>query len=90
MTNRFRDPVLRRAYDEAITAHAATSKVLFHAGQEHRGNGVAGPFWRGFHAEQSGHWDAASKQTLAYAYWRAGQDVRASQDEALTGQDAGV
>ncbi len=76
MPNRFRDPVMRNAYDEAIAAHQRTSRVLFVEGRPHRGNGVAGPFWRGYSGEQEGRWDAASRKTLSYAYWCAGRDIR--------------
>lgn len=57
---------------------AARHRNLFQAdGARSRGNSVADMFWRGFDGVVlGGMWDAASKKTLAYAYWRAGQDAR--------------
>lgn len=71
---------MRAAYDASIKHHAVKHAVLFTKdGKPNIGNGIGGPFWRGFRGEQADMWDAASKQTIAYAYWRAGRDVAAQQ-----------
>ena len=80
MPNRFRDKVMRTAYDSTVQHHEIKHAVLFHKdGTPNTGNGIGGPFWRGFRGEQANMWDAASKQTIAYAYWCAGRDVAAAQ-----------
>lgn len=74
--NPFRNSVMRRSHDEAAQAYANRSKVLFLAdGARNRGNAIAGPFWNGFDGLQADKWDPASRKTLVYAYWRAGQDA---------------
>lgn len=77
MTNRFKDPTLRKEYDNATTCFKAKHRNLFCAdGSRSMGNSMASFFWRGFDGTQfgAGFTDAASKKILAYAYYRAGQD----------------
>lgn len=78
MANPFRDPVMRRAYASALAHHTIQHRTLFYEGQPHRLNGIAGPFWRGYHGEQAEQWDAAFRRTIAYAYWSAGRDAAAA------------
>lgn len=78
MTNRFRDPTLRREYEAAMQMFVTKHRNLFQPnGARSAGNSVAGMFWRGFDGiVLGGAWDAVSKKTLGYAHWRAGQDAR--------------
>lgn len=82
MSNRFRDPTLRKEYDAVAQMYVTKHRNLFAPnGERSNGNSVACFFWRGFDGTVMGSgWDAESKKTLAYAYWRAGQDAKASRD----------
>lgn len=76
MSNRFKDKVMRNEYDAAMLMFVTKHRNLFLPdGSRCTGNGVASSFWRGFDGVVMGYWDAASKKTLAYAHWRAGQDA---------------
>lgn len=78
MANRFSDPTLHREYEAVMQMFATKHRNLFQAnGARSMGNSIAGMFWRGFDGiVLGGAWDAASKKTLGYAHWRAGQDAR--------------
>lgn len=80
MPNRFRDPTLRKEYAAAAEAYRSKHRNLFLPdGSRCYGSGMASSFWRGFDGTVLGSgWDAASKKTLSYAYWRAGHDARAA------------
>ena len=74
--NRFRDRAMRAAYARALTAYAERHPNLFLAsGRRNTGNAPASWFWRGYDHAFPGRWDPGSRQMLAYAWWRAGQDV---------------
>jgi len=77
---RFRDPMLRKAFIEAVDAYRAKSSALFGAdGNPSRLNSAACMFWRGFQDEAGGGFYAKSdKATFAFAYWKAGKAVRAA------------
>lgn len=65
----FRDPMLRKAFDEAVAAYQTRSTALFDAaGAEARTNSAATMFWRGFHGDQM-----PNDGTFGYAYWKAGR-----------------
>jgi hypothetical protein len=79
VSNRFRDPTLRKEYDAAMQSFRERSRNLFMPdGSRTMGNSFAGMFWRGFDGTKigAGFIDRASRSTLAYAYYRAGQDAR--------------
>lgn len=76
--NRFKDPTLSRAYLSLTASYFAKDAILFSkAGERATVNRAAEMFWQGFDGrEKEGGWDASSKRTIGYAYWRAGQDAR--------------
>jgi hypothetical protein len=84
MTNRFKDPTMRANYEGAVKAYEMQHRDLFWNGQRRGKDGVTHGsslstfFWRGFDnvgaIGNGGKWDAESKRTLVYAYYRAGQD----------------
>lgn len=74
--------MLRKCYDNALIMHETKSRVLFNSdGTRTIGNGIAGVFWRGYDGTTLGlgYVDRSSKETMGYAYWRAGQDIKASE-----------
>lgn len=71
----FRDLGMRRGYEACVEAYRAKGAAYME-----EGNSAAGMFRRGFTGAHVGKWDAASRKTLAYAQFRAGQDC--AQDEA--------
>lgn len=74
---------MRLAFEELLKAWRAKHKILFHAdGARNMGNGVASSFWRGYDGTQigGGFIDRASRETLTYAYWKAGRAARAEAD----------
>lgn len=76
--NRFKDPTLSRAYQSLTASYFAKDAILFSkAGERATVNKAAEMFWQGFDGkEKEGGWDANSKRSIGYAYWRAGQDAR--------------
>jgi hypothetical protein len=76
--NTFRDKTLRTNYDAAVLCFETKHRDLFYPdGTECHGSSFASYFWKGFHGVSGKglvRFDAASKKTLAYAFWRAGQD----------------
>lgn len=78
--NPFRERGMRLAFDELLSAYGRRSKLLFHEGNPTRGNSAAIMFWRGYEGAHVGTWDRASKETAAYAHWRAGRAVRTQED----------
>lgn len=89
--NKFRDKMMRSQYDAAMKAYQARHPNLFLRNGERRqnpnyGSSFAQSFWMGFDgiAPGAGYIDKASRATVAYAYWRAGQDAGlAALDKAL-------
>jgi len=83
MPNRFRNQIMRQHYDAIVGMYHTKHRTLFHEGERTMGNGMASFFWRGFDGTQfgAGFTDRASKDTLAYAYYRAGQDMKAEADK---------
>lgn len=77
MANRFKNPILKQAYDNCIKMFETKHETLFNKGGfQSAGNGIANSFWKGYNGTVFGAgWDAESKDTLAYAYWRAGEDI---------------
>lgn len=66
---------MHREYEALVNAYEAGGRVLFYPdGSRCRGNAWATNFWMGFDGQGGDKWDRASRATLAYAHWRAGQD----------------
>lgn len=88
MSNRFRDPTMRREYDAVVEMFHQEHRNLFHQGTPTRGSSLAGQFWHGFNGTSlgAGFTDRASKEMLAYAYWRAGRDMRAELEKKSMGE----
>lgn len=88
MSNRFRDPTMRREYDAAVAMFQQEHRNLFVNGAPHRGSSLANQFWHGFNgtAMGAGFKDRVSKQTLMYAYWSAGRDMRAELEKKIMGE----
>jgi hypothetical protein len=87
MSNRFKDPTMRAQYDGSVTAFRTKHRDLFDGSGVRRtpGSSFASAFWQGYDGKVMGNgWDAASKATLAYAYWRAGQDCGARHNSQPT------
>lgn len=85
MRNPFRDPAMKRIWDEATAAHAARAGTLFHpSGTRNLGNGAGSSFWRGYDGTGADRWDRASKTTPSFAYWRAGRDIRCAEVRSVT------
>jgi hypothetical protein len=76
--NPFRNAVLRKQYDALVHLYAIKHRDLVRAdGKPHRGNSWATNFWRGYEGkDDASRWDRASRQTPAWACWRAGHDIR--------------
>ena len=51
--------------------------LIYPSGRRGRGNSAATAFWRGYDGALGPVWDARSRQTPAYACFRAGEDVKA-------------
>jgi len=91
--NPFRQRVLKEQFDAIIKAYDARHKDIMRIDRNgryrrHIGNGWATSFWRGFDGVLSDRWDAASRQSSAYACWRAGQALRSAlPDLALSAAD---
>ena len=77
MSNRFRDPIMRAQYDAMVSCFRTRHKdLIYPSGARCRGNVAATAFWGGYDRVKRPIWDAHSRQTPAYACYRAGQDVR--------------
>ena len=83
MSNRFKDPTMHREYDAVMGMFETKHRNLFMDNGERRhspnyGSSLATSFWGGFDGRAEGMFnfgDKASRNTLAYAHWRAGQDA---------------
>lgn len=78
VTNPFRDKTMRKEFDAAIFGFNTRHRNFIRDnGTRCYGNGCASAFWEGFDDQQPDKWaDRASRQMIAYAYYRAGQLVR--------------
>lgn len=79
MPNRFKNPMLRGVYESTMNAFKTKHRDLFHKdGSRNTLNAVGMMFWRGYDGTTLGaeFTDASSKNTPAYASWRAGQDAK--------------
>lgn len=76
--NPFRDPGMRQHFFYCTTAYLNKSANLFYPdGKPQRGNGLATNFWRGYAGSiPRERWDRASRNTLAWAAYRAGEAVK--------------
>jgi hypothetical protein len=83
MTNRFKNPMLRKQYDACIACYRKKHRDLVRPdGTPHRGNTIATYFWRGFEGVTV-NWDAYSRGAPIYAAYRAGQTVRATESKSV-------
>jgi hypothetical protein len=84
--NPFRNRDMRRAFDECVVGYEKRHKNFFtHGGLRHRANSIADYFWRGYDGVNAQAFaDAGSRQTLAYAYWRAGRACAEAETDAST------
>lgn len=76
--NPFKIAILKKQFAACVYCYFSRDKDFFRAdGSRHTGNGVANAFWRGFDGVfKPGHWDG-SKDTPAYASYRAGEMIAA-------------
>jgi hypothetical protein len=82
MSNKFRNQLMRQQYDLAVQMFKTKHRNLFWNGERRGTNGisygssVAESFWKGFDGLKigRGYTDKASRETLGYAYYRAGED----------------
>lgn len=78
----FRDRTMRANYAGAVKAWETKHPNLFYPdGTRCLGSSMAGAFWRGFDGTQigAGFTDKASRNTLMYAYYKAGRHCAALQ-----------
>lgn len=74
--NPFKSEFMRANYDAAIkTYDDMHPSFIYENGRRCLGSTWAGNFWRGFDGIER-NWDAASKQSAAYAMWCAGRDIK--------------
>lgn len=79
MANRFKDPMMRRCYEAAMTQAADNfSDYYYGTGKDgprwpHRGAGNRCAFWDGYNGKKTMY---SGPGTLGYAFYRAGQDFR--------------
>lgn len=88
--NPFKKDLLRRQFDSCVLCYFTRHKDLFREdGTRHTGNGVANQFWWGFDgARKPEQWDG-SRDTPAYASYRAGEAI-AAYEAALAAKDADI
>ena len=88
--NPFKKDLLRRQFDSCVLCYFTRHKDLFREdGTRHTGNGVANQFWWGFDgARKPEQWDG-SRDTPAYASYRAGEAI-AAYEAALAAKDAEI
>jgi len=85
--NPFKKDLLRRQFDSCVLCYFTRHKDLFRDGTRHTGNGVANQFWWGFDgARKPEQWDG-SRDTPAYASYRAGEAI-AAYEAAIAAKDA--
>lgn len=76
MSNRFKDPGLRKVYDFYFAAASDPDSVLYTNGVPRRGNSWTCAFWNG----ADGHSNLVNpKGTTGYAAYRAGVDYGKTQ-----------
>ena len=76
MSNRFKDPSMRQAYDAALDAGRRRLWIASD-GTQRRGSTHAGHFWNGYNGTKAAYanpGDLEFRRTLGYAFYRAGQD----------------
>jgi hypothetical protein len=80
VANRFKNKTLATYYEGCVVTFNDKRSVLFNAdGTPCHSNSIATNFWRGYN-NVAMNWDKASKETFAYAAYRAGEDCRKSQE----------
>ncbi len=80
MTNPFRDKYKRANYDGVLRLYAMRHRDLFRPDGSRNTGSFYRDFWKGYDgALDHLNWDRASKDMLAYVYYRAGKNT--AQDE---------
>ncbi len=76
--NPFRQDMMARQFDALVNCYVNQHRDLIRDGFRNLGNSWATGFWRGYDdVIPSERWDRGSKQTFAWACYRAGKAVRA-------------
>lgn len=74
-----RDPLMKKAFAEAVAAYCNRSAGFFSAdGKPAASNSAATMFWRGFNDVRCAFREHGNDGTFAFAYWKAGKAVRAA------------
>nr|WP_250808451.1 hypothetical protein [Neorhizobium tomejilense] len=83
--NPFKKDILKKQFAACVYCYFSRDKDFFRAdGSRNMGNGVANQFWWGFDGvRKPEQWNAASKDTPAYASYRAGEMI-ATYEASLT------
>lgn len=76
MSNRFRDSIRRKLYDDILDSYRQKTNSLFMSDGSRRlvAGGMSAMFWRGY--DNALVWDTSSKRMLGYVCYRAGEDAR--------------
>jgi hypothetical protein len=83
MQNPFRNREFRKQFDMLVHCYRENHRDLVRLPWPHCGNGLASSFWRGYFGDiKRERWDASSRQSFAYAAFRAGEAVRKSEGDA--------
>ena len=82
MTNRFKNPDLRKVYDGFFGAAHDESSFLYKDGQPHRGSSTRCGFWDGYNGNPNNLYPVGSHN---YAAFRAGQDFAKAPSEIFPG-----
>lgn len=76
--NPFKTKFMRANYEAAVKTYDTKHRnFIYPSGRRCIGSAWATHFWRGFDGVER-NWDAASKQSSAYAMWCAGRDIHAA------------
>ncbi len=81
MRNPFRSKFMRQSFEGGVKMYELRHRTYFNlAGQPHRMNGFASPFWRGFFGEPD---TCIPHDSASYALFRAGQALGNDESRAL-------
>jgi hypothetical protein len=81
ITNPFRQKDRKRMFDGVVRAYLAKHRDIGTPDKRHRGNSIAGYFWRGYDNVRPEQWDRESREMMAYVSYRAGQEVAKAKPE---------
>ena len=81
--NPFRDRTLKGTFDAVVWCYQNKHRDIWkEPGGPWPGNAWAKSFWHGYDGAYILRWDASSRNTPAYACFRAGQAVRKEEDRS--------